>query len=332
MHVKHALMLLLVGGIVPLSGCIGVDNMSDLKSRLKGGPEVVTVPAAPTPHDPVARIDVDRTRVRLNTTLTFDASRSSDADGRIAAWNWTVDGVPLGSSTKLVHRFDAQGTHRVRLTVTDDEGRTDDQRVDIDVFEDDPPDAALSITDADGREIHRTLAGRTLTFSAEASSDPEGDLLVHRWELGDGTRTTGASFEHVYEAGGRYDVRLVVEDPANQTDRIRRTVVVDERGLRSGRVTVEEPDAEVAVPVREDARKFRIETEYAADLPLEDLDLSVDRPNGSTITASDDEDALPGNRTLTVEVPSPTDGTWIAEVTLERGDDVPYTVRWTVLY
>jgi len=61
-------------------------------------------------------------------TIRFDASGSSDSDGRIAgyAWDWTSDGTydSSGASPSTDHVFAAAGSYRVTLRVTDDDGAT----------------------------------------------------------------------------------------------------------------------------------------------------------------------------------------------------------------
>jgi glucose/arabinose dehydrogenase len=54
----------------------------------------------------------------------------------------------------------------------------------------------------------------TTRLSAAGSSDPDGDELTYRWDLGDGSpEVTGVDVEHTYTACGRYLVALTVEDP-----------------------------------------------------------------------------------------------------------------------
>src|SRR5690606_28826255 len=54
-------------------------------------------------------------------TVTLDGSGSSDPDGRIAGYQWSVNGVFVGADEQLTHTFEA-GTHDVSLQVTDDRG------------------------------------------------------------------------------------------------------------------------------------------------------------------------------------------------------------------
>jgi PKD repeat protein len=56
-----------------------------------------------------------------------------------------------------------------------------------------------------------TLGG--LALRAESlSSDPDGDALTLRWDLGDGTHKEGAQVEHTYAAPGVYKVTLTAGD------------------------------------------------------------------------------------------------------------------------
>jgi hypothetical protein len=61
---------------------------------------------------------------------------------------------------------------------------------------------------------HKTKAfvGEPIIFSAEGSSDTDGEIIEYRWDLGDETRYTDISFKHAYTEPGIYLVKLEVED------------------------------------------------------------------------------------------------------------------------
>lgn len=62
------------------------------------------------------------------TTLDFTVSftdTSTDADGTIAAWNWTFGDGTTSALRNPTHTYAAAGTYSVSLTVTDDDGATD---------------------------------------------------------------------------------------------------------------------------------------------------------------------------------------------------------------
>jgi hypothetical protein len=60
----------------------------------------------------------------------------------------------------------------------------------------------------------QSQAGETITLAATAS-DPAGDLLLYKWDFGDGTTGIGQSVTHAYAANGLYTATLTVTDGVN---------------------------------------------------------------------------------------------------------------------
>ena len=56
--------------------------------------------------------------------VTVDGSGSTDLDGDVVTWAWDFGDGTTGSGATAAHTYAAAGTHRVRLTVTDDRGAT----------------------------------------------------------------------------------------------------------------------------------------------------------------------------------------------------------------
>jgi murein DD-endopeptidase MepM/ murein hydrolase activator NlpD len=54
--------------------------------------------------------------------------------------------------------------------------------------------------------------GTTLTFDASASQDPDGSIVQHVWDLGDGTRMQGQIITQTYSSPGTYYVFLTTLD------------------------------------------------------------------------------------------------------------------------
>jgi len=80
------------------------------------------------------------------------------------------------------------------------------------LFPNNPPVARMSVSPQSGD------CPLTVYFSASSSYDPDGSIMCHTWEFGDGAIGSGAHCAHVYHSPGSYTVRLVVEDNEGSTD------------------------------------------------------------------------------------------------------------------
>ncbi len=65
--------------------------------------------------------------------VSFDASGSSDPDGKINSYEWDFDDGEKGSGKTTDHTFDNSGAYTVQLTVTDDKGNKDSYTQEVEV-------------------------------------------------------------------------------------------------------------------------------------------------------------------------------------------------------
>jgi hypothetical protein len=70
------------------------------------------------------------------------------------------------------------------------------------------------------------VAGEPITFSANGSSDPNGDTLSFAWEFGDGSRANGSFATHAYTRSGNYSVNLTATDPDGLSTRTQAPLAV----------------------------------------------------------------------------------------------------------
>lgn len=70
------------------------------------------------------------------------------------------------------------------------------------------------------------LVNDKLLFSAEDSTDPDGDALTFRWTFGDGQTAVGETATHAYAKAGRYRVKLTIDDGHGATDTAEGTVAI----------------------------------------------------------------------------------------------------------
>jgi subtilisin family serine protease len=141
-----------------------------------------------------------------DTTCSFDAGASRDADGTITTYAWEFGDGSTGTGKTAAHTYARSGYYSVRLTVTDDDGKTHSTRRMVKAG-DLPPTAAFS---------SRCDRG-SCSFDASASSDAEGAIGSYAWSFGDGTAGTGRTASHAYPNVTRtYTVTLTVTDNKNQ--------------------------------------------------------------------------------------------------------------------
>jgi PKD repeat protein len=72
-----------------------------------------------------------------------------------------------------------------------------------------------AIISASATEIN---AGEGISFSAEASSDRDGEVVSYYWDFDDGDTDTRINVEHVYSHSGHYTVTLTVTDNDKLSD------------------------------------------------------------------------------------------------------------------
>jgi PKD repeat protein len=165
-------------------------------------------------RNPVARITYTTLTVKAPGSLTFNGDTSTDEDGIIASYSWSVAGSVVASTPNTTINFATEGTYVVSLTVTDDFGATNTSSFSVSVT---PPDnilplAVLSVDKNSG------VINDTFVFNVSESRDPDGSIILYQLDFGDGTSTqfvNSAPISHVYKTVGSYTAKLTVTDNRN---------------------------------------------------------------------------------------------------------------------
>lgn len=156
---------------------------------------------------PVASINASSTSVPYDSSVTLSASGSTDSDGEITAYHWSLGDGTTSDASSLTHRYAAAGAYQVNLTVTDNDGLSNSATTVIQVTTD-LPTAIIT-------ELNAQYAlGETIFFNGSASNDSDGSISSYSWEFGNGDTASGAAPEYSYSVGGSYTVTLTVTDNA----------------------------------------------------------------------------------------------------------------------
>jgi len=187
-------------------------------------------------------------------TVALDASASSDADGKIVQYYWTINGqeislstntadfevtegsvdnIQVGSNTVTVTRrtftvvFNANGNYTVGLTVKDNSDAFSSETTHTVVVGEakQPPIASFTATPLKGP------APLTVALDYSASHDPDGSIVKYDWNVNgqpisvDGEATLQKSI--TFNNQGSYMIGLMVTDNDSLTGEANQTVTVE---------------------------------------------------------------------------------------------------------
>lgn len=181
---------------------------------------VIVLPTAPgLIQPPVADAGADHTAT-VDSTVTLNASSSSDADGDALTYLWAFVSRPNGSSTTLsddralqpTFLIDVAGEYVVQLIVNDGEFDSVTDTVTI--------STTNSAPIANAGPDQSALVGERVTFDASASFDIDGNTLSYLWTFT--TRPVGSnatlsdaavlSPSFIIDQPGTYITQLIVND------------------------------------------------------------------------------------------------------------------------
>ena len=129
-----------------------------------------------TTVDPRASLNAYPLQIQEGETVTFDARDSDAIEGVITAFKWDFGD---GQSSETVsgftsHTYASFGVFNAQLTITNDQGGTDD--ITTIVFVNGAPQLNLTFPDS-------IRSGDSALLDASESSDPEGKDLMFEWDL-----------------------------------------------------------------------------------------------------------------------------------------------------
>lgn len=153
-------------------------------------------------------------------TVSVDGSDSVDTDGEIVSYAWDFGDGNADEGVTAFHTYAGAGTYTVELTVTDDDGATASSTQSVTV-------TAPPVNQAPEAVFEWSAVGLTVSLDARGSTDPDGSVVSHEWDFGNGAEGTGMITSHSYDDAGSYEVVLTVTDDDGATDSVTHQIVVE---------------------------------------------------------------------------------------------------------
>jgi len=126
---------------------------------------------------PIARATLSQTQARVNESISFDASTSSDPDGQITQYLWNFGDGATSNQRTTTHAYAQVGNFTYRLTVTDNGGATGQTSGQVSIT---ATPTRLTVNPANGTVAPNGSQTITVNFDAQglAEGNYQGQLSI----------------------------------------------------------------------------------------------------------------------------------------------------------
>jgi PKD repeat protein len=185
-------------------------------------------------NDPIAVISVSTTIEFIDTSISFDASESSDDDGHELSYMWDFGDGSESTEKITSHSYNTPDVYAVTLTVDDGHGGTDSTTIDISINPpgNNPPEQ-LQVT-KDTTAAHQNTV---VSYTAVAVDLDGNDTIRYIFDWGDGSNKTISDYlnssvlfetSHSWSMYGKYTVKILAEDNNNaRSETVTITMYID---------------------------------------------------------------------------------------------------------
>jgi len=156
---------------------------------------------------PVANFSASPTAGASPLTVNFDASESYDPDGNIVSFHWDFGDSTSGSGKTPTHTYTSLATRTAILTVTDDEGLTDQASIEIEISSN--PIAIIKYSPKTGESPLKVDFDAS---NSKPANKKEGSVEKYEWDFGDGKSGFGKKISHTFTRSKTFTVTLEITD------------------------------------------------------------------------------------------------------------------------
>jgi FlaG/FlaF family flagellin (archaellin) len=171
--------------------------------------------------DPIAEFTVSPQEPNVGQAVTFDASGSSDPDGRIESYEWEFGDGTTATGEQVMTTYSSTGEYDATLTVTDDSGQTatKTRTVTVRTGDTEPPSiSSFGVANPSGQNVRVALdSDEQLSTIAVDISNAESATL------------TGGDFTES-ESGGTYTYAATYPGASDGTYEATLTTATDDDG------------------------------------------------------------------------------------------------------
>jgi len=180
-----------------------------------------TLPIENTPPIAYAGNDLN---AQVDKTITITGS-GTDSDGNIVSYVWNHGTTQLATTASFDYTPDTEGTDTLTLTVTDDDGATATDSMDV-IVTTTPAVNNPPVSNA-GDDLNAQV-GQTITITG-SGTDSDGNIVSYVWKKGITELASTASFDYTPDTEGTDTLTLTVtdDDGASASDSMDVTVDSD---------------------------------------------------------------------------------------------------------
>jgi len=164
-------------------------------------------------HEPNARPrpEIDLEQLDDCNTFLFNGLRTVDPEGDALKFFWKFGDGTSEKGAPVTHRYESPGRYEASVIIESDSGLINNsaiKRFPVKVNHPPTANAGLDLLAAPGEK---------LIFDASKSIDPDGKVVRHYWDLGDGRKARGRKIRHVFNKPGFYTVKPRVEEDSRNS-------------------------------------------------------------------------------------------------------------------
>lgn len=183
----------------------GKGNNLPIYFRSAKTPRIAVVAAKPAA---APKVKEEKKEPGVCNKFTFDATQSYDPNNEELTYMWDFGDGTTSDKPVVTHVYEKAGDYKVMLTVKDNSGMKCDTSATSQVVK---VNTAPIVSFSSPLKV---CANSAVQLDASATTDDTADKLTYKWDLGDGTGATGVKVSKEYKSGGKYRIKLTVDDNA----------------------------------------------------------------------------------------------------------------------